>query len=198
MVADHDRHRHRLILRFIHLIVGPGMARIEQNAGLLRPLHLQAVKAQVALAGLGIFRDHQPRADERPAVANAGLMDRHLGDIDIVAEQNFLLHRPGFYQPSFAKLFRAPDEFGNHLIALGAERHRRQRHVPGRLTKATPAWIARQIFKKQTAVARLPKQRAHLRARVNWFSNARQQSGFFQLIDPTAHVLSHERFSTLG
>ena len=174
-----------LILRLVHLIVGPGMARIEQDAGFLRAFHLQAMKAQVALAGFRIFRDHQARADERPAVANARLMDRHLGDIDLVAEQNFLLHRPGFDQASFAELFGAADEFGNHLIARHAERHRRERDVSGRLSQTTPARISRQILKQEPAIARLPEQSAHLGARVDGFGDPRQQSGFFQLIDPT-------------
>jgi hypothetical protein len=106
--------------------------------------------------------------------------------------KTFCCTGPGLDQASLAESFGAPDEFGNHLIARLAEGHGCQRDVAGRLTETTPAGIPWKILKEQTAIARLPEQRTHLRARVNRLGNARQQSGLFQLIDPSAHVLSHE------
>jgi len=55
MMTDQYGDRHRLILSFIHLIIRPGVARIEENAEFLRTFHLQAMKTDVAPAGLGFL-----------------------------------------------------------------------------------------------------------------------------------------------
>ena len=48
-------------------------------------------------------------------------MNRHFGNIDFVADENFLLHRTGFDQSCSAKLFSAPNELGDHFVALGSK-----------------------------------------------------------------------------
>ncbi len=157
MVPDHDRYRHRLILRFIHLIVGPGMPRIKQDPGFVGTFHLQPVKTQVPPAGFGIFRYHQARTDERPAVADSRLMNRHFGDIDFITRHDFLLNRPCFHETGTAELFSAANKLRDHFIARHAERHRRERDIARRLPQTAPARIIRQIFKQETPVARLPQ-----------------------------------------
>ncbi len=147
MVTDHDRHGHGLILRLVHLVVGPRMTRIEKNAGFLRPLHLQAMKAQVALPGFRILGDHESGPDERAAVADSRLMNRHRRNVDFIVQHDFLLDRPGFHEARFTKLFGAADKLRNHFIARSAKRHGRERDVARRLPQAAPARIARQIFK---------------------------------------------------
>jgi hypothetical protein len=141
---------------------------------------------------LRIFGDHQPRADERPAITDARLMNRHLGNIDFVADKNFLLHRTGFDQSCRAERFSAPNELGNHFVALGPKRRGGDGDIARRLTQAPPARIPGKVFKQQRAVPRLPQERAHLRAWIDGFGDPGEKAGFLQLIDPCAHIQRHK------
>ena len=178
MVTDQDRDRHRLILRFIHLIIRPGVARIEENAEFLRTFHLQAMKTDVAPAGLGILGDHQPGPDVRTPVTDTRLMDRHLRDVYWITDCNFLLHGPGLDHARCAQPLRAAHKFRDHLVAVSPKGERRQRHITGSLSQAAPTGKARQIFEKKRAISRLPQQRSHLTTGIDGLFYPRQKPGF--------------------
>src|SRR6185436_15728971 len=94
-------------------------------------------------------------------------MNRHFGNIDFVADENFLLHRTGFDQSCSAKLFTAPNELGDHFVALGSKGRGGDGDIARRLAQAAPAGIAGKICEQQRAMPRLPQERTRLRAWID-------------------------------
>ena len=194
VVADHESHRHALALGLVLLVVGPAVARVEQDAGLARPLHLQAVEAQVAVAGVRVLGDHQAGGDERAAVADAALVDRQLRDVHLVVLEHALLDRTRGHDAGGTGRLRAPHEFRHHLVAVDAEGQRRQSHVARRLPEATPTGEAVEVFEQQRPLTGLPQKRPHLRPRVHRLGDGVEHAGAAQLVDPGAYVLFHMLF----
>ena len=161
---------------------------------LARPLHLQAVEAQVAVAGVRVLGDHQASGDERAAVADAALVDRQLRDVHLVVLEDALLDRTGGHDAGGAGRLRAPDELRHHLVAVDAEGQRRQPHVAWRLPEAAPTREAVEIFEQERPFTGLPQERPHLGPRVHRLGDGVEHAGAPQLVDPGAYVLFHMLF----
>ena len=100
ITPDHDGAGRRspllFVLHDVWVHVAPGVA--QKDAVLPRPLLHQPIRPHVALAGLGILRDHARRGDVgRGILAPGPDAERELRDVGLVALQHDVLHRAAIH-----------------------------------------------------------------------------------------------------
>src|SRR5271165_4127616 len=187
VMADEDCNRHRLVSLLVFEVVLPRVARVEEDAGFVRPLDLQAMKADVSLTGIGILADDQAGTDHRAAVAPAGHVNRQFGEVELFPPELDLLDRR----------IGNPDWRNATAHAVGHERHEsilacakgesRMAHVGRGLTQGAPA--VRQVLEQQRLLAALVEQGAHLGQRIDRLVDSDELPGGLQIGNPCAHVL---------
>ena len=71
-------------------MLGALLVRLPVHAGGALVVHLQPVAAAVALAGVGILREHHRQRDEPAAILRPAVQDRKFVQREIVAPDHFL------------------------------------------------------------------------------------------------------------
>ena len=187
VVADEDRHRHRLVALLVLEIVLPGVTRIEQDARLVRSLDLQAVEADVALAGVGVLAHHQAGPDDRAGVLDSRLVHRQVREVEFSALELPFLNRGIGDHHRRDQLTHPRRHRRHHHVLGGAEGQGRMADIGRSLAQGAPAMG--QVLEQQGLLARLIKQRAHLGQGIDRLVDADQFAGRIEIGNPAAHVL---------
>ena len=94
--AEYHRHLQPLLLALgVPVVLGAAFVQVPMHPERLIVENLEAIHADVALAGVGIVREHQRQGDVAAAVIGPALQDGQLRELEVLTAIHFLARRGG-------------------------------------------------------------------------------------------------------